>query len=222
MQIAGALAGQAGWASQPDEVLLAQGRASAQGAHFAQSMLRRLDGMAERLDAPGARMLDVGVGVAAQAVAFVELFPNLTVVGIDALSRALELANRTVAASPAADRVLLRQQNFTDLDEQDCYDLAFVPAPFVPAAALQAGLPRLFRAIKPGGWLCMAHGKFSGQPLEDALTRLKTHIYGGAALDNEEAETLLRQSGLTQVSTVSTPAGTPAITVGRAMPAHTR
>jgi predicted O-methyltransferase YrrM len=219
MQIAGALTGQpAGWASQPDEVLRAQGQASAQGAQIARSMLHLLDGMTERLDAPGATMLDVGVGVAAQAVAFAELFPSLTVVGIDSLPRALELAKQTVAASPAADRVVLREQDIAALDEQACYDLAFVPAPFVPYSALQAGLPRVVRAMKPGAWLCLAHGRFGGTPLEDSVTRLTTLIFGGASLDGDAARKLLTESGLTQVSTIPAPAPGPGITLGRLAP----
>ena len=46
----------------------------------------------------GARTLDVGTGVAALAVAYAELFPRLTVVGIDVLPRVLALAGQTVAA----------------------------------------------------------------------------------------------------------------------------
>lgn len=58
-----------------DEALLAQGRASAQGAStFAQFGLPRLSGLAEMLARPNARILDVGTGVAALAVAYAELF----------------------------------------------------------------------------------------------------------------------------------------------------
>ena len=72
------------WAAQSDEALLAQGRASAQGAAgFAQFVMPMLAGLQETF-ADGARMLDVGTGVAAMAVAYAELFPQLTVVGIDA------------------------------------------------------------------------------------------------------------------------------------------
>ena len=96
------------WAAQSDEALLAQGRASAQGAAaLAQFGLPMLAGLREEFDG-GARMLDVGTGVAALAVAYAELFPRLTVVGIDVLPRVLALAAQTVAASSVGDRVVLR------------------------------------------------------------------------------------------------------------------
>ena len=86
------------WAAQSDEALLAQGRASAQGADvFAQRGLPMLTGLREKF-AEGARMLDVGTGVAAMAVAYAELFPRLTVVGIDVMPRVLAMAEETVAA----------------------------------------------------------------------------------------------------------------------------
>lgn len=207
------------WAQHSDAALTAQGQASAQSAAmFGQLMLPHLDGLAERLDRPGARMLDVGVGVAAQATAFAEVFAQLTVIGIDVFPRALELAARTVAASAVADRVVLLQQDVATLTDDTCYDLAFIPAPFVPAAAMSTGLPNVARALKPGGWLCLGHGKFGGTPLQDALTQLKTSAYGGTALTNDSAQALCAAAGLVQVHTVPTPPGAPAITVGRRPP----
>jgi len=220
MQIA-ALVGDPGgnWARQTDESLIAQGQASAQSARmFAQLLLPHLDGLVERFNRPDARMLDVGVGVAAQAIAFATAFAELTVVGIDVLPRALELAATGVAARTGAGRVLLREQDVSTLTEDASYDLAFVPAPFVPPTALSTGLPNVARALKPGGWLCLGHGNFGGNPLEHALTRFKTTVYGGTALDDENAYLLCSAAGLVEVRTTPTPPGAPAITVGRRPP----
>jgi methylase of polypeptide subunit release factors len=85
--------------------------------------LPMLGGLAEALARPGARMLDVGTGVAAMAVAYAELFPELTVVGLDVLPRALALAAATVAASGVADRVVLREQDVTTLDDEQAQRL---------------------------------------------------------------------------------------------------
>ena len=145
MQIAALVSDPGGdWARQTDEALIAQGQASAQSARmFAQLLLPHLDGLAERFGQPGARMLDVGVGVAAQAIAFAGEFAELTVVGIDVLPRALELAAAGVAASNVADRVILREQDVATLTDDASYDLAFVPAPFVPPTALSTSVLRL-------------------------------------------------------------------------------
>jgi hypothetical protein len=199
-----------------DEALLAQGRASGQGAAaMVRFGLPMLAGLAEALARPGAMMLDVGTGVAAMAVAYAELFPELTVVGLDVLPRVLALGASAVAASRVADRVVLREQDVATLDEEATYALAWLPAPFLPEAALRAGTPRVARAMAPGGWVMLAHGKFADAPVDNAVTRFKTVAYGGTALDDEQAQRLLRDAGLQDVTTPPTPPGAPAITVGR-------
>jgi hypothetical protein len=204
------------WEGQSDEALLAQGRTSAQGAAaMVQFGLPMLGGLAEALAQPGAMMLDVGTGVAAMAVAYAELFPQLTVVGLDVLPRALALAAATVTASAVADRVVLREQDVATLDEEATYALTWLPAPFIPEVALRAAMPRVARAMAPGGWVMVGHGKVAESPSENAITRFKTVIYGGTALDDEQAQRLLREAGLQNVTTTPTPRGGPAITVGR-------
>lgn len=204
------------WAGQSDEALLAQGRTSAQGPPLlARFVFPQLPGLVEALDRPGARMLDVGTGVAALAVAYAAQYPQLTVVGIDVLPRVLALAARTVAAAAAGDRVVLREQDVATLDEPDRYALAWLPAPFVPEPAVRAGAGRVARALVPGGWLLVGHAKSAGDPLRDAIDRFKTVAYGGTALDDDTAAGLLRDAGLVDVRTVQTPPGAPSITAGR-------
>lgn len=204
------------WGAQSDQALLAQGQASAIGARaFAELVLPATGDLANRLAAPGARMLDVGTGVAALAVAFAQVFPQLEVVGIDVLDRALDLARQKVAASDVAARVAVRKQDVAGFTDDAGFDLAYLPAPFVPRPALQAGLPRVVAALRPGGWLFVVHGKFGGTPAEDALTRLKTLVYGGTPLDEAEASDKLRNAGLTSVRPVPTPEGAPGITIGQ-------
>ena len=203
------------WAAQSDEALLAQGRASARGAAaFAQFGFPMLAGLQEAF-AEGARMLDVGTGVGAMAVAYAELFPRLTVVGIDVMPRVLGLAEQTVAASSVSDRIILREQNVSSLDEPETYAFAWLPAPFIAASALGAGVQRVVDSLRPDGWLMLGHGKYGGSAMNDAVGRFKTIAYGGTALNDGEAEGMLRSAGLVDVRTVPTPQGAPAITVGR-------
>ena len=61
----------------------------------------------------------------------------------------------------------------------------------------------------------MGHGKFGGDPVEDAVDRFKTVAYGGTALDDGQAAALLRDAGLDDVRSLPTPPGAPALTVGR-------
>ncbi|HEV2252320.1 MAG TPA: class I SAM-dependent methyltransferase [Streptosporangiaceae bacterium] len=203
------------WAAQSEEALLAHGHQSARGARpFARFMLPAMGDLAGRLAAPGARMLDIGTGVAALAADFAQVFPQLQVLGIDILDSALDLARQAIAASDVADRVTVRKQDVAGFTDPAGFDLAWLPAPFIPQQALQAGLPRVIAALRPGGWLMVGHGKFGGTPVQDALTRLKTVIYGGTPLDEATACQVLRDAGLTSVQSMPTPRGVPAITTG--------
>ena len=207
------------WAAQSDEARLAQGNASAiAAAAMARFMLPMMGDLAGRLAAPGARMLDVGTGVGAAAIAFAQTFPQVRVLGIDILDRALDVARQAVAASGVADRVTIREQDVAEFADDAGFDLAWLPAPFIPRAAIDSGLPRVVAALRPGGWLILGHGKLGGPPVEDALTRLKTIAYGGTALDEAAACDLLRGAGLTSVRPLPTPAGAPAITIGQKQP----
>jgi predicted RNA methylase len=204
------------WSEQSDLALLAQGRASALGARFfAEVVLPVMGDLGSRLAAPGARMLDVGTGVGALAVAFAQVFPQLHVLGIDVLDRPLDLARQNIEASDVAVRVTVRKQDVAGFTDDTGFDLAFLPAPFVARPALQAGLPRVVAALRSGGWVFVAHGKFGGTPAEDALTTLKTLVYGGTPLDDAEAFNLLRGAGLTSVRLLPTPDGAPGITIGQ-------
>ncbi len=50
--------------------------------------------------------------------------------------------------------------------------------------------------MKPGAWVLLGHAGVKREPVEDALTALKTLAYGGTLLDDEQAETLLTRAGL--------------------------
>jgi trans-aconitate methyltransferase len=162
-------------------------------------MLPMMGDLADRLAAPGARMLDIGTGVAALALGYARVFPQLRILGIDILDRALDLAGQAIRASDLADRVSVRKQDVAAFTDDTGFDLAWLPAPFIPQPALASALPRVAAALHPGGWLVVGHGKFGGNPVHNALTRLKTVAYGGTPLDEAAACSLLRNAGLTSV-----------------------
>jgi hypothetical protein len=216
LQAAALLSGATDWTRQDDEALLAQGRASAQGAGpFKMFAVPMMEGLAELLAGPSPVMLDVGVGVGAMAVAWCQTFPGLHIVGIDVFPRALELARRVVGAAQLADRIELRNQDVIDLADRETYCWAWLPAPFIPPSTLASGIPRVIDALVPGGWVGVGHGKFGPNPLSDAITRFQTVVFGGTPLDNDGAELLLSRAGLESVVTLPTPQGAPGITVGR-------
>lgn len=219
LQSAAVLSGANAWTAQDDDAILAQGAASAQAAQaFKAFAVPMLDGLNDLLSNPSPIMLDVGVGVAAMAIAYCEAFPGLRVVGLDVFPRALELARSAIEHSGMPTRIELRCQDVATLEDEDVFCLAWLPAPFVPRAAINAGLPRMVAALVQGGWLVVGHGKFSGPGLSDALTRLQTIAFGGTPLTGDDAQSLLRQVGLQQIATLPTPTGAPGITVGRKTP----
>lgn len=196
LQAAAVVSGAGAWAGQDDDAIVAQGRASAQAAPmFKTLLLPRLAGLEELLTGPSPAMLDVGVGVAAMAVAFCAEFPRLQVVGLDLFDRALELARRTIEGAGVGDRIELRHQDVASLQDRDVFSLAWLPAPFIPRAAIDAAMPRLVSALVPGGWLLVGHGRFDGDSRAAAITRFQTAVFGGTALDRQEARRLLEGAG---------------------------
>lgn len=205
-----------GWAQMDDETLLAQGAASGRFVPAMFAMLfEAVPGVEERLRAPGARFLDVGVGVGGIACAVAETIPSLSVVGVDPFERAFRLASRNVAARGVGDRVSLRRCGLEDVDDQDAFDVAFVPAPFIPPAAFASGLERLAQAVRPGGWIVVAMGRLEGEGLAVEVTRWQTELIGGTPLTPDEASSLLRDAGFTDAITLDTPPNAPMAVVAR-------
>jgi hypothetical protein len=199
-----------GWAAFGDDILLAQGRASAMGGRLTATFaLPTLDGLAERFSAPqGGVFLDVGVGVAELACAFCEAVPRSRVVGLDPLPQAIELATRTVAAHGLDDRVELRRQGVEQLDDEKAFDLAWLPLPFIPSAVVIEGLARVWRALKPGGWLLLP-GSTMEPGADGDIARWQVHLAGGTLLADDERQRMLDKAGFTSPVRLDTPPGTP-------------
>jgi SAM-dependent methyltransferase len=211
-----------GWSAQPDEVLLDQGHASAAtGYALATRLVPALDGLAERLAAPGARVLDVGTGVGALALALAREFPHVRVTGIDVLVRAIALARAEVTqaelaqAGRLADRVELREQDVADLREPATYDLIWLPAPFLSETTLIAALPGIVDALVPGGWLVAGTNPTPASQLAAAVARWNAARNGGSALDAEAVAARVRELGLGSVGQYPTVPGGPILVTGR-------
>ncbi len=206
-----------GWAGQEDEVLLNQGRASAAtGRALATRVVPRLTGLADRLDVAGSRILDVGTGVAAIAVALAREFPRAHVLGIDILDRVLDLARVEMAdAGEAAERVSLRLLDVAEVDERSAYDLVWLPAPFLPEAVLDAALPRMADALVPGGWIVVGTNPASPDPLRQAVGRWTAVRNGGNAYDTDRMAEALTSSGLQEVRRFPTVPGGPVLVAAR-------
>ncbi len=164
----------AGWTHVDPRILQGQGAGSASLVPVLRNVIvSRLDGLAARLDAPGAAFLDVGVGVAALSIAMCRAWPNLHVVGLDPFEPALLLARQNVAEAGLQDRIALRQIGAEDLTDTYAFDLVWFSLPFVPDAVVDTALAAVCRSLRYGGWLVTARFGGPGE-LGMALARLRT------------------------------------------------
>jgi SAM-dependent methyltransferase len=107
-----------------------------------------------------------------------------------------------VRAAGLAARIELREQTGDELSDTDAFDLAWVPGAFVSEEASRALVQRIFRALRPGGWLLFALVRSRHDPLTAALIRLRTSFFGGFVTTSESVEALLHQHGFADVRTL--------------------
>lgn len=193
-----------GWTYSDVDVLQGGGEITEGFAHVLPRFLPQLEGLAARLDAPGAAFLDVGTGVGRLAIGMARKWTSLRVVGLDVWAPSLALARTNVAGAGLEARIELREQPGEELPDEGAFDLAWLPAPFVPPHALGRLVERAHRALKPGGWLLFAAAR-PGDDLRGAALRFRVALYGGAPSTQPEIEALLLEKGLTDVRTLPGP-----------------
>jgi SAM-dependent methyltransferase len=143
--------------------------------------------------------LDVGSGIGLLAIAAAGVWPQATVVGIDVWVPSLEAAAANVRAAGLGDRITLRDQNVATLDDTGAYDCAWLPTFFVTEPVLEAAMPRLCRALRPGGWLVLGRMAPPPDPLARAVSTLRTIRGGGADFDAKRLVDALDAVGCTAV-----------------------
>jgi SAM-dependent methyltransferase len=207
----------AGWNHTESELLQAAGDVSMAFAEVLRTrLLCHLDGLPERLEAPSATFLDVGVGVASLSIEMARSWPELHVLGIDPLGPALALARQNVQRAGLDLRIELREQSVDVLSETDRFDLAWIPSLFLPERAIPAACERVRRALRPGGWLLFAAMKRSQDPLAAALAGFRTALFGGFITTPERVALLLREAGFVDVKELpSSPTALAAIFAAR-------
>jgi len=188
-----------GWQHTDPMLLEAQGR-SGKGAIPAMiQSIRQNPELAARLGQPSASFLDVGVGVGVIAIELCRAFPALRVVGLEPAAAPLAQARANVAAAQLADRIELRQQGVQELQDIEAFDLAYVAQVFIPDGVFEVGLARVWRALRPGGWVSMPAISAAGEDLEAALSRLRNLLWGGGVRLPEQVAERVRAVGFTSV-----------------------
>jgi SAM-dependent methyltransferase len=192
----------AGWAYHDPVMLQAQGDIS-------RAFPRRFAAIAkERPDFAAAfegRFLDIGVGVASLALEAAAQFPRLQVVGLDIWEPSLALARAHIATSAYADRVQVRAQDVTTLDEPETYTAIWFPILFFPKPVVEAAMPRVALALRPGGWLIIPRASAPSEGLPAALGALQMLRQGGARWSDDDLCALAEASGFRDIAFVDGP-----------------
>jgi SAM-dependent methyltransferase len=205
-----------GWNHTDRAMLQSQGDASAGlPPMWKMNVFPQLGDLAARLEQPGARFLDVGVGVGALAIAACRTWPELHVVGLDASEAPLAIARENVARAGLQARIELRHGLVEQMADEAVFDLAWLPSFFIPAQALTAAAQRVRASLRPGGFVLFpVLGNAGTSPQHKATMALMNELWGGPSLGTLEAENLLQQAGFSGVRTLPAPNGAPGLVVG--------
>ena len=179
-----------GWYYTDPQILQGQGASSA--------IIAQLLGGAG-IGRPHARILDIGTGVGALAVAFCRTFPDSTVVGVDTWELSLELARQNVAAAGLGSRITLRATSIQAFEDDDGFDLVWMPVIFLARSILADAVAHAVAAMRPGAQIVL--GRYTGpaDPVAGALGDLRTIRSGGTLLSGADARALLEGAGLVDV-----------------------
>lgn len=191
-----------GWVYTDPVVLQSQGQSSGAVPPLIASVAPTLDGLTDALAREGARILDIGSGVAALSISCCRVWPEASVVGVDPWEPAMKLAVQNVSEAGLEDRISLRAIAIEDITDTDSFDLAWMPAPFLPRAVLESSVPVVARSLRPGGWLVLGRYAAPQEALPEALADLRTVRGGGTPLSEDDAVALLERGGLANVRSV--------------------
>jgi 2-polyprenyl-3-methyl-5-hydroxy-6-metoxy-1,4-benzoquinol methylase len=146
--------------------------------------------------------LDVGTGVGLLAIAAARTWPAATITGIDVWDPALRMAAANIEGAGLGERVIVRHQDVTEVDEAESYDCVWFPTFFVTEGVLDAAVPRLARSLRRGGWLVLGRMAPPPDPLADATFALRTIRSGGVVFDGKRLAAALEDAGCVSVRTL--------------------
>jgi release factor glutamine methyltransferase len=155
--------------------------------HLVEAALERFDREADL------RIIDVGVGSGAIAVALAHALPRSRVIAVDLSPAALEIAGRNAQRHGVAERVTLLPSNLLAAVDGESFDAVISNPPYIaerevlepqvanyePHTALYAGptglevyerlIPQAGKVLKPEGWLMLEIGYGQSAALQHLL-----------------------------------------------------
>lgn len=186
-----------GWAYTDPAILQERGRGSRAVVRNIANLARQRPPLAAKLN--NSRFLDIGTGVGWLAIEAAKTWPAMQIIGLDIWEPSLELARTNVAAEGLQDRITLRQQSITDIDDEAAFDIIWMPSPFLPREVVNSALPRIARALTPAGILLFGMFPSRPNPLGQALSELLTIRSGGHPWKFDEVKKQLVTAGLRDI-----------------------
>jgi 2-polyprenyl-3-methyl-5-hydroxy-6-metoxy-1,4-benzoquinol methylase len=205
-----------GWRHENRTILQAQGAGSGGfPPMFKAQIVPSMGDLAARLEQPGARFLDVGVGVARLSISMCRVYPELHVVGLDPYEVPLKLARENVQREGLDQRIELRAVGIEELREEAAFDLAWVPVIFFPEEIVPRALSRVRTSLRPGGWILFPTIGAVGDDLQRSVWALQNELWGGPVLGPDDAERLLADAKFSSIRTIVGPPWSPVLTVAQ-------
>ena len=168
-------------------MLVAQGETAGLFRLSAEHVLPSLDGLREALERPGAMFLDVGAGVGVISSELCMVYPEVAAECLEPNAEARRIGRERVRAAGLGARISFLSHGVEELDAIRRYDLAIVPQPFLSPEAFAAGLSRVGRALRSGGWLLvLALDVSEADPVSAASSRVRARLWGGGAVSPGE------------------------------------
>lgn len=194
-----------GWGYTDPAILQERGRGSRSiPRHFA-SLARQRPALDTALS--DGDFLDVGTGVGWLAIEAARLWPRMRIVGLDIWEPSLKLAETNIAAEGLQDRIELRRQSVTEMEDEAAFDVIWLPGVFLPQDVADAALPRLNRALRPGGFLIWGGISSHLGALSQSLSALQIIRHGGHPWQADEVTQQLRENGFSDIEFIEESAG---------------
>lgn len=189
----------AGWTHTDEAIIDAQGSLTRLWTERALPKLKFLPGLVPCLERQGASLLDVGAGAAGLSITLCRAFPHLKAVALEPAEGPAAIGERRVREAGLEPRIALRRQRVEQMADEAAFDLAFLPQMFLPDAIMAEAARRIFRSLRPGGWLLVAVLADQGPDMASSIHRLKNLLWGGNTRSLNSLKPLLVAAGFDPV-----------------------